>query len=496
MFASDVQIERGATAEYIKPVPMGSPRNYLGTGDLFNSGATHPPTDDFWVSVSGYCARREHGDRMTPRTDSNGGPANGAGVFAGCNNTGLATSAVMGANPEWRANGYFYAIELDDGIDTPGDDPDWPYDPVIEVYDAAHCEGAGTDANDSGTNGDDSVKWGGLYGGRSGQREYTYTLRSNDSPFNPAAATAIQATTVGPNRCTANGNYAANWRPVGTLADATEGIYYLQIDPVVPLTDMNGTNSQEGQNQLSIRARDPGWPTTHTSNAGWPCTSDVTTVATNVEARTDCPRVYGLTHLGVYVSTASATAQPFLAEIGPEHAGKEVSIDLFDAAEGMSQLRILAPGATAPYSGAELINFTWEVGCQDGTFESEGGNCGAEGDPDPAGADTGRGPFTNRTAIDVSGPPCAPTAGAPSCDPAAPAAYSAVKPYNTRNSQFTRFSDNLIRISFTLPTLSANPTWYGGFKWFKIDYTAPGVAVGDRTTWSVQIKGDPVRLVE
>ncbi len=32
--------------------------------------------------------------------------------------------------------------------------------------------------------------------------------------------------------------------------------------------------------------------------------------------------------------------------------------------------------------------------------------------------------------------------------------------------------------------------------WWKIEYTAGSGNVTDRTNWSVQIRGDPVRLVE
>ena len=32
-FTSNVDIARSSTAEYVKPVPMGSPKNFLGTGD-------------------------------------------------------------------------------------------------------------------------------------------------------------------------------------------------------------------------------------------------------------------------------------------------------------------------------------------------------------------------------------------------------------------------------------------------------------------------------
>ena len=36
---------------------------------------------------------------------------------------------------------------------------------------------------------------------------------------------------------------------------------------------------------------------------------------------------------------------------------------------------------------------------------------------------------------------------------------------------------------------------YGGLTWWRIRYTVDAANSTDRTTWSVSVKGDPVRLV-
>jgi hypothetical protein len=57
-FVNKVSETRSATGEYVTPVPMGSPKNTFGTGNLLPS----PNTENFWAAVSGWCAGRENGD--------------------------------------------------------------------------------------------------------------------------------------------------------------------------------------------------------------------------------------------------------------------------------------------------------------------------------------------------------------------------------------------------------------------------------------------------
>jgi hypothetical protein len=70
------------------------------------------------------------------------------------------------------------------------------------------------------------------------------------------------------------------------------------------------------------------------------------------------------------------------------------------------------------------------------------------------------------------------------------------RPWGARNEQDGRYSDRLIRLRVALPDdLRAA---YGTGTWWRIRYTTcsgTGCSVGDRTTWSVSITGDPVRLV-
>ena len=283
--------------------------------------------------MSGYCARREQGDRITPRTDSNGA------TFQSCIPSGGSGTSSVIANPDFKAAGYFYAVEFK---------ANYSGTARVEVFDAPEC--------DTSTAGDT--------GGPSGQREYTWTLRRNDS-LNPLLATPIGTpVTIGPGDCGAWGN---TWRTLFNLVNPTKGIYFLQIQPVVP-TNKSGTTAQEGQNQFSLRIADPGGFT--------PCSSDPN-IAPYSAAR-NCPNVYGLTHLGVYAQGNGINPSFYLASVGDEHSGKTMQIELFDTAEGAESIQIRDP------SGADYP-FTWEVACMDGSYRSEnGGSCASHRRGGPA----------------------------------------------------------------------------------------------------------------
>jgi hypothetical protein len=464
LFTDDVEIERGGTAEYITPVPMGSPRNYLGANTL---PAGTNADDNFWLSASGYCARREMGDRITAFSDANGS------TFQNC--TPPTSSTV--ANSEYSADGYFYVIELDDGDDIGSEA--WPYTPRVDLYDAAHCEGAtsggtnmGTDAGDSGTN-DISSNSGHQ---ASGERRYRFTLRDNDSQ-DPRTASILTQVTLGPTtNCAPNGgnSWVEGWRALSSISGATEGKYYLQVQPLQP-TDRTGTDAQEGQNQFAVRVWNTGW------GSAWSCTSEAAEAVSNAPVRLNgdgtnrCPAVYGLSHLGIYANVSSTNPVFYLASVGNQYAGRTMQVEMFDPAEGALGIEILDPNG-------DPVEFEWEFGCQDGSF-NDGASCPGENNPITP---PGRGPATNDY-LDV----CVTPTASPACT-----VGTGSRPYGSRNSQNGTYSDRLVRLSFELPTLAENPTWYGGDTWFKVRYTVGSSGVGDRTTWSVNVLGDPVRLVE
>ncbi|HAS10951.1 MAG TPA: hypothetical protein DCS55_10620, partial [Acidimicrobiaceae bacterium] len=55
-----------------------------------------------------------------------------------------------------------------------------------------------------------------------------------------------------------------------------------------------------------------------------------------------------------------------------------------------------------------------------------------------------------------------------------------------------KYNERSLTLSIDLPEDIASE--YGGATWWKVEYTT-NTAPTDRTTWSVRVQGDPVRLI-
>ena len=161
------------------------------------------------------------------------------------------------------------------------------------------------------------------------------------------------------------------------------------------------------------------------------------------DSRTDgsCPSLVARDWMSIYAALAGSAADFFLAEIGDEHEGKSMKITLFDPGEGSDYLQILNPDGTA-------VSFTWET--TDGVYSGSG------------------------TSLTVSG----------GCGANCP----------TGNASSSQFSDRFVEITVPLPTDFA-AAYTTTDRWWRIYYNT-GAAPTDRTSWSVEILGDPVRLLE
>jgi len=152
-----------------------------------------------------------------------------------------------------------------------------------------------------------------------------------------------------------------------------------------------------------------------------------------------CPNVFGVKRISVTVDSAGvATDNFFLSEIEAVHAGKQMRVSLWDTADGMEFLKLLDPNG-------DPVSFTYET------------------------ADGAYGPSNNNT---CGGEPC--------LDVFIGGAF----PYNGR----------LIEITIDLPNAAVFATYPND--WWMIRYQAQGSSVWDRTTWGVEVLGDPVRLLE
>jgi hypothetical protein len=121
-------------------------------------------------------------------------------------------------------------------------------------------------------------------------------------------------------------------------------------------------------------------------------------------------------------------------------------ITLFDAGEGSDSLRVIDPNGNP-------ASFRWSTACNPPT--------------PPAGACSGSG-----TSLSVAG--------------------TGPQPYPGLVST-SKYNDRYLVLDIPLPANYA--TLYGTKRWWKIRYQA-GTNPTDRTTWSVNVVGDPVHLVE
>ncbi|MGN6693421.1 MAG: pilus assembly protein TadG-related protein [Aquihabitans sp.] len=110
---SKQDFQRTSFAEYILAVPMGSPRNFFGTGTLLQSyTATGITPEVLYQSVNPYCTDKVNGDRYQ------------SGYWGTCSGT---------ANDEYRTSGYQMYIEAPVGRTAAID---------VKLYDARYSEAA------------------------------------------------------------------------------------------------------------------------------------------------------------------------------------------------------------------------------------------------------------------------------------------------------------------------------------------------------------------
>lgn len=442
-----VTITRRSTSQYVQPVPLGSPRNYLGTNTLMTdyglSGTNG--VENFFLAISGECTQRENGDRIVTRAMN----------ISASNYSCTPPQNGSIANPEYDPDGYFF------GVTVP---PAAAGSTVrLQMYDAPHCPGirSGTEFNTESLSSGSPV-------------DYRVTTRRYDN-LDPILGTQLDTVTFegasggngecrdGPtnrdDECRFDNRLRECWTTVATLTNAAAGDYTIQVDPIFV------NNRAHTHNLFALRAKTGG------SSARFdPCSGDraITVPGAGVPATppysASCVQVYGLEHLPI---AARGTTTPifFLSSIDSRHNGKILEVTLFDSGEGAGTIELLDPSGRP-------ATFTWQVLCADASTPGSPWSC-PQGDAQPS--RTGSGGASVQV-IDVSG------TGTQSFP---------------NNSSPSTFNDRLLRLRVQLPTdIDAA---YNGATWWKIRYSGSfgsgsGFA-GDRTTWSVRLLGDPVRLL-
>ncbi len=387
-------IARTSTSEYVLPVPMGSPKNTFGTGDLL-SGADR---ENFWAAVNGYCAGHESGDDRLAgyETYSNDASTVNSQCQPGAGST----------NAAYDNNGYLYAIDLPPGASSLN----------LDVYDASFDKNSAPDKG---------------LGGSSPVVTTIFTIYDrNPTPLDLSHLTPLKTWTVLSNSAA----WSEQWKNLWAWNNPVAGQYYLRVQT------LNGEANSRGSNGFGLRAY---------IGATLPATGSFPTCTTIVGATgysASCPQIHGVSDMSIFANLSGATADFYLAQVDPVHAGKTMRITLFDPGEGANSLQILDPNGNP-------ASFSWSTPCNP--------------PPQPTGGCSGSG-----SSLNVAG--------------------SGDQPYSDLQSD-SRYNDRYVTLNIPLPNNYS--TIYGTKTWWKVRY-AVGTSPTDRTTWSVNIVGDPVHLLK
>ena len=463
---------RSAKAEFVLPVPMGSPQNYYGIGCMdtnpvsglteplcitsgnsnSSSGVTNAPTGS---AVTGGTAPSQlasqgfWGVAFTKGGDSRNGDAYLPTQVSGPN----------GANPEYDASGYPYTVEIPAG----GGGRVYLFDPGfcgMPVLGSGRA-GSGDEwtSNMGGANpsavttyfnlysdnntpyklSDDILVWG------SGNT-FANEMQVDESGAHGSGAPQYPSGAAGVTRCdrAADPNYAYHLKWFQIPAMLAAGTYRLQVTTTKVDTSTGGTTVLDATVNATVGAANR--------------------FGLEVTSAAGSPRVYGGGRMAGYANVQGGTQRFYLAQVdAAAGAGKTVEIDLYDPGDvgGGAWLRVLNPNGNA-YNAATF------------SFTSRSKATGAAG---PSG--------NNVTCIETNRPAGPPPGGIPAGCPAI---------YDNTGSQFDAYwLQILIPLSSTYGAGGLTPPGETQAGWWKIQYTVAGG--NDTTTWQVNIRGNPVHLV-
>lgn len=288
LFIGDVVIDRAATAEYILPVPLGSPTNSFGNDPV----TPQSPYPNLWAAINGPFENMDQGDPFAARCTHG--------------TTGCATTT----NGSYRNTGYNYAIDCTNC--TQGATL------TVQVYDAGYYNrgGASTETGDHRPGSGNPT---------AGVRTLFELFRSDNTPLdnsdNPSLAgqcgTGFSGTSIAPDEST--NTYKNTWRTLCTVSVTTRGVFPMNVRT----SSIPGfTDSGRGTNQYSVRATTSSGP---------------------------APRVYALGDMSMFNNVAG-TSDFYLAEVDQIHAGKTFQVSLYDPGEsnGNAWMSIKRPDGTTP----------------------------------------------------------------------------------------------------------------------------------------------------
>lgn len=339
LFIDDVDIERSGVAEAAPELPLGSPLNHMGLGELDTTGGV----DGFYASINGFCAPAEQGDPHT-RFDGNwveAFPGSGTGGYYSdvvCPTTATAPSGpgpdagLQSGNTSWEDNPDFissfpYSFRITV--------PESHGNVAVYLFDAPYFpDGSGLESQVN----DPLI---------TPQVTTSFRIRAaDDTPFdvedNPVLASCASGDAAGTGVATYTTGDASVFDT--TLLGSNRFSLFCMIPAGLPAgdyyVDVDTLDSELGSvpsNHFGIIARD--------TTLGVVCDSRLNAL---------CPQVTALGEMSIYVPppvTPSPgvlqTARFFLAEISEEYEGETLRIKLFDPGEGAQSLSVLNPDGAA-----------------------------------------------------------------------------------------------------------------------------------------------------
>ena len=327
---------RDAHAEFILPVPMGSPQDYYGIYKLCDSTGSCSSVRDARESEDSLASQGFWGGVIT-----RGGQHSNGDAYSPFFNGGSTQ------NTEYDANGYSYDVEIPRGV-TNG---------AVWIFDATFCAvGHGSTGTYLGT-GDHWIGPGG--------QPVTLQYRLWDTLATPyTTADDVLVTDSGStffnlnqvdkgSRFRGDGNYAdgAGYGG-GTSADC-------QSDPYHNRWYRLASGLGEGTYRIQVTTSDPSNSNTSAENMfGLEVTGSGN------------ERVYGQSRMVAYANVASGSSVFYLAQVDPVHAGKTLEIRLFDPGDvgGDATLRIKRPTPTG------YVYATFSFAANGGTGPQSGSN--------------------------------------------------------------------------------------------------------------------------
>ena len=321
---NSVTLSRHAVAEYVLPLPLGSPNNRFGN----DPAAGEWP--NFWGNIHGYYTGRGMGDRFSSQCVS---WQSGSGCTK--NPDRRQTQYIVG-NEELTAGGYTYGIEVDDSAGL-----------SVSVFDGAFTRGGG----DQWLVGDNPQ------GSSPGPTTVFMVFSPDPTPLDLSDGnTHLCTLTFAPQDPWAdfNGDGSINngddqdgdgdldwddlppalinaqWDSFGCSLDQGPGIY--------PLRVLTLDNGERGLNRWSMKAT----------------------------AASDTPRLYGLGDMAIYsnVDGTAGNTVFYLAEVEEVHAGKTLEIDLWDPgdASGNHSIRVIDSQGNQPACSWTSTNSSYPGG--------------------------------------------------------------------------------------------------------------------------------------